>query len=166
VDYTLGIDSQITRTLDNRGQVDSSDIPGVSDEDATQLLRQYVELHDGLGLVFDGRVLRVVAPPVAQPPSPAPAAALSPVDEILRVPVTTSLLDTKPSGGHVPRWWWILPLSLGIVGGLAAWWFTREQNRAVARALLITGIVITVLTIATIGPTRALLKGFSDAMVL
>lgn len=165
MDYTLGIDSQITRTLDNRGQVDSADIPGVADEDAAQLLRHYVELHDGLGLVFDGRVLRV-APVVAAQPSPAPATVLSPVDEILRAPVTTSLLDTKPSGGHVARWWWILPLSLGIIGGLAAWWFTREQNRSVARALLITGIVITVLTVATIGPTRALLKGLSDSMVL
>ena len=86
-----------------------------------------------------------------------PAAPLSPVDQVLQAPVGKSLLDSRPVGGHVAGWWWMLPLSLGVIGGIVAWWFTRDDNRTVARTLLIAGVVVTVLTAVSMGPMRAML---------
>ena len=38
--------------------------------------------------------------------------------------------------------WWLLPIFMGWLGGLIAWLINREDDPHKARAMLITGIVI------------------------
>jgi len=170
-EYTQGIDGQITELLRSRGRVAPANLSGIADEDGPVLLARYLELHsDQSSLSFDGIELRLVLTPVPEKETVSaetevrPAPRPSPVDQVLQAPVGSSLLDTKSSGGHVPRWWWVLPLSIPVVGGPIAWWFTRETNRPVARALFITGLVVTVLTFATMGPAQSMMRGLTTAL--
>jgi hypothetical protein len=163
VDYTPAIDAQIAEILRNRGRVEPWNLAGIDDEDGVALLRQYARVHESEGgLSFEGATLSV-APTDVQGVS-ASAPALSPVDQVLQAPVGASRLDTKPAGARVPTWWWLLPFTFLALGGVIAWWFVRDENRAVARAMLITGIVMTVLTVATIGPTTSLINEMTSAM--
>ncbi|PKQ15542.1 MAG: hypothetical protein CVT67_08985 [Actinobacteria bacterium HGW-Actinobacteria-7] len=169
--YTSGIDSQITELLRSRGHVLPYNLAGIPDEEGIELLQHYLELHpEETTLIFDGSELRLApAAPPAQPQiagvgSRPQASGLSPVDQVLQAPVGKSMLDTKAAGGHVSRWWWTLPLSFLVLGGVIAWWFNRERNPTVAWALLITGIVMTIITVATLGPSSALLKGLVSTM--
>jgi hypothetical protein len=50
----------------------------------------------------------------------------------------------------VPGAWWILPILLGWLGGLIAWAVTRHRDPVMARAMLITGILISVVAIILI----------------
>ncbi|MDP9343339.1 MAG: zinc ribbon domain-containing protein [Actinomycetota bacterium] len=43
--------------------------------------------------------------------------------------------------------WWLLPILAGWLGGLIAWLLTRDADRRVARNMLITGIVVSVIVI-------------------
>ena len=47
--------------------------------------------------------------------------------------------------GLVSRWWWALPILLGFLGGLVAWIVNKDVDPRLARSMLITGFVITVL---------------------
>ncbi len=53
--------------------------------------------------------------------------------------------------------WWLLPIFMGWLGGLIAWLVNREADPRLARAMLITGIAISLgvvaLYAATAGPT-------------
>jgi hypothetical protein len=40
--------------------------------------------------------------------------------------------------------WWLLPILMGWMGGLLAWLLLRDQDPARARAMLVTGILATV----------------------
>lgn len=129
--------------------------------EAAEALQQFAFAHQYERLLrFDGSVLSAVTA-ASRPASPAvavasPVADESPVDIALRN-AGPSALDTKSSAGHVPRWLWILPLSLLAVGGVAAYLIAREQNRTVAKWMLWTGILLTVLTVATIGPSMKMM---------
>jgi len=41
--------------------------------------------------------------------------------------------------------WWVLPILFSALGGIVAWAFTRDRDAHMARAMLMTGIVISVL---------------------
>jgi hypothetical protein len=127
--------------------------------DGTRLIRERprgsVEDRDGLGK--SPTESAEPAPTTAQAASHAPAVGgsseqkhdgeggRSPVDEILAAPAGRTLLDSRPSGGAVSGWLWLLPLGFALPGGLIAWWLVRDTNRSVARAMLVAGVVLTVL---------------------
>lgn len=163
VDYTPAIDAQIAELLRNRGRVETWNLAGIDDEDGVALLRQYARVHESEGgLSLEGATL--IAAPVEADGIAAPPQELSPVDQVLQAPVGASRLDTKPAGARVPAMWWLLPLTFLALGGVVAWWFVRDENRAVARAMLISGIVMTVLTAATISTTASLITEMTAAM--
>jgi uncharacterized membrane protein YvbJ len=39
--------------------------------------------------------------------------------------------------------WWILPILLGLMGGLVAWIVVREADKSKAKSMLVVGIVMT-----------------------
>ncbi|MGQ0668721.1 MAG: zinc ribbon domain-containing protein [Actinomycetota bacterium] len=49
--------------------------------------------------------------------------------------------------------WWLLPIFMGWLGGLIAWLVNKEVDPRTARAMLITGIVISVVLLILILPT-------------
>jgi hypothetical protein len=61
--------------------------------------------------------------------------------------------------GQVHPLWWLAPILAGWLGGLVAWLVNKEVDERVARQMLITGIVISVVSLALIfgvlGGTRA-----------
>ncbi len=54
--------------------------------------------------------------------------------------------------------WWLLPILVGWLGGLIAWLVNRDVDRRVARNMLITGIVVSVIAIVII--TASAPQGF------
>lgn len=48
----------------------------------------------------------------------------------------------KPS-----RWWYLLPLFFGILGGLAGYFLVKDRDKKLAKRLIITGIIIMILHI-------------------
>ena len=58
--------------------------------------------------------------------------------------------------------WWLMPIFMGWLGGLIAWLVVREKDKAKARSLLITGIVISVLWIAVAIAINAAALTFLD----
>ena len=44
--------------------------------------------------------------------------------------------------------WWLLPILVGWLGGLIAWLVNKEIDPPKARAMLITGIVVSLLAFA------------------
>jgi hypothetical protein len=65
------------------------------------------------------------------------------------VNVAVSVAQTQQREA-VPGAWWILPILLGWLGGLIAWAVTRHRDPVMARAMLITGILISVVAIILI----------------
>lgn len=70
---------------------------------------------------------------VAQPLGPAPSAGWSQTAPM-----------SPPSPKPVSGAWWLLPIFMGWIGGLIAWLVNRDADPAKARAMLITGIAISV----------------------
>ncbi|HJS27847.1 MAG TPA: hypothetical protein VJ913_12060 [Actinomycetota bacterium] len=48
--------------------------------------------------------------------------------------------------------WWLLPIFMGWLGGLIAWLVNRDVDPRMARAMLITGIVVSVLLVVFLLP--------------
>lgn len=154
VEYTHAIDAQISEELRRSGRVSPGSIPGLSEEQGAAFLRRYLEIHQAEvplrlaegHLTYDTLPSQPQATPRGSGASTGPAAASprpSPVDQVLSQPVGRSLLDAAPSGGRVSGALWLLPFSLGAVGGLVAWALARETNERVARQMLIVGVVLT-----------------------
>jgi len=53
--------------------------------------------------------------------------------------------DTRSEPRPVSGLWWLLPILFGWLGGLVAWVVTRDRDPRVARSMLITGIVLSVI---------------------
>lgn len=153
MEYSERFEEQISELLRTRSSVAPEQLPGIADDEGARLLEHYARLHGTDGsVVWDGARLRAaVVPDDERPAEPSPhgsgETASSPVDQILAQPVGKSMLDSKPAGGAVPGWMWLLPLTLLLPGGIVAWWMTRETNRTIARLLLATGIVLTLVTV-------------------
>ncbi len=165
--YSPQIESQIAQALRLRGRVAPDSIPGLTDEEGAAFLARFADDHPGQ-VAYEGADLVPVAPlgsvaPVPVTPGPDDAAPkLSPVDQVLASGPGTSLLDTRPSQGKVAGWLWILPLTFLLPGGIIAWFIAKDQNRAVARTMLIVSAALTVLTVVTapaIGPMMGALSG-------
>jgi hypothetical protein len=45
----------------------------------------------------------------------------------------------------VPGWWWLLPIFLGWLGGVIAYFVWKDKNPQTAKNMLVVGIVITVI---------------------
>jgi hypothetical protein len=58
---------------------------------------------------------------------------------------TPALAAAKPGGQVVNPAWWLLPVFLSWVGGLAAWLANKDRNAGVARYMLFTGIGMAVI---------------------
>jgi hypothetical protein len=171
VEYSRRIDDQIAELLYLRSRVVPEQLPGIADEDGALFLEHFAEIHGADGsIVWDGGTLSLVqavaSAPTAQPvvpdqqsPGPhVPRATPSPVDQVLAAPVGASLLDSEPVGEPVPKWMWLLPLTFLFVGGIIAWLLTRNTNRTMARVFLITGIVLTVVTLLTMRMSAGLIR--------
>jgi len=163
MEYSPRIEQLISELLAARGTVAPESLPGIPDEDGAQFLAHYAAVSGGAAS-WDGA--RLSANPGQQADLPArpesaagstpertsvAASTRSPVDEILSAPVGASMLDTKPAGRPVPMWMWLLPLTFLLPGGVVAWWMTRETNRTISWLLLLTGVVMTIITVAS-GP--------------
>jgi uncharacterized membrane protein YeaQ/YmgE (transglycosylase-associated protein family) len=60
-------------------------------------------------------------------------------------PMTTGPGPTaRPEGKPVNGAWWLLPIFLGWIGGLVAWLVLKDVDPDKARAMLITGIAVSV----------------------
>lgn len=59
-----------------------------------------------------------------------------------------SAAPSKPINGA----WWLLPILMGWLGGLIAWLVNKDQDPKTARAMLITGIVISVVVFLLLIP--------------
>lgn len=57
---------------------------------------------------------------------------------------TPSPTSPRPVRRHVSAAWWLLPIFMGWLGGLIAWLVNRDVEPDRARAMLITGIAISV----------------------
>ncbi len=173
MEYSDRMDAQIAELLSSRTRVTPAHLPGVPDEEGAALLKHYAEIHGAdEHVMWDGRRLVRERPaavdaadsgtkpdtpesvtPAASRPQPSPTTSgpkaeesgpkPSPVDEILAASVDKSLLDSAPSG-KVSSWLWLLPFLFALPGGLIAWLIVRDTDRSVARAMLITGAVMTV----------------------
>lgn len=163
MEYSERIDQQIAELLSTRNRVTPAHLPGIPDDEGAALLERYAEVHGTeQHVVWDGtRLVRERA--IAEPPAPSEATASpeqrvasgatsgrqdkpSPVDQVLAAPVEKSLLDSGPSAPVSP-WLWLLPLGLGLPGGLIAWLLVKDTNRGVARAMLVASVVATILFI-------------------
>lgn len=171
-EYTQAVDAQISRLLSLKGRVTPDMIAGFDPTEATGLLKRYVEVHaSDVALVIDDGALTWAS--VASPAAPAPdtsgqpqvAPALSPVDQVVGMERGASLLDTKPAGGKVSGWLWLLPLSFGVLGGAIAWAVAKGTNRQVASALMWAGVAVTVVSaLAFVGMGRAISPQLSAQM--
>jgi len=74
--------------------------------------------------------------------APAPAAPGS-----ARAPLTAGFPRRRVSGA-----WWLLPIFMGWLGGLIAWLVNKDVDPRMARAMLITGIVVSVLLVVFLLP--------------
>jgi len=57
----------------------------------------------------------------------------------------TQAYSSKPTQGKISRWWWLLPIFLGPIGGIIAWLKQRDVDWRKASNLLTLGIVLSVL---------------------
>lgn len=151
LEYTKSIEAQIAEALRLRGRIGVDGIAGIDEEDARRFLVIYHDAHSAEpGLAFDGNtlVLRTeVREPAPQAVSPATDPVRpSPVEQVLAAPQGKSMLDSAVTGPPVSKWFWALPLSLGVLGGVIAWLIVRDTNPRVAKNLLVTGVVVQVLT--------------------
>jgi hypothetical protein len=74
--------------------------------------------------------------------APTPAAPGTP-----RPPLSPGFPRRRVSGA-----WWLLPIFMGWLGGLIAWLVNKDVDPRMARAMLITGIVVSVLLVAFLLP--------------
>ena len=68
---------------------------------------------------------------------------------------TSSVSAAAVTRREVSGAWWLLPIFMGWLGGLIAWLVNKDVDPHRARAMLITGIVVTVVALAvlaTLGP--------------
>lgn len=170
-EYTQAVDAQISRLLGLKGRVTPDMIAGFDPAEAAELLARYVEVHaHEVALVIDDGALTwaSVAPATTFPPAASGqshAPAVSPVDQVIGMERGASLLDTKPAGGKVSGWLWLLPLSFGVIGGVMAWAIAKGTNRQVALALMWAGVAVTVVSgIAFVGMGRAIAPQLSAQM--
>jgi len=89
-------------------------------------------------------------------PVPADPNRPSPVDQILASPPGKSLLDTT-SAEPVPKWMWLLPAVFLLPGAIMGWLLVRGSNRTAGRVMLVVGVILTIATLLTIGPTNDIL---------
>jgi hypothetical protein len=54
----------------------------------------------------------------------------------------TGWAESSPPARRISGAWWLLPILMGWLGGLIAWLVNRDADPKTARAMLITGIVI------------------------
>jgi hypothetical protein len=66
------------------------------------------------------------------------------VEVSLASPVPTRSSSAAPPARRVSGAWWLLPVFMGWLGGLIAYLVTKDADPARARAMLITGIAISV----------------------
>ena len=81
-------------------------------------------------------------PDVVGAPAPAVAGPAQPP------PLTASGFPRRRVSGA----WWLLPIFMGWLGGLIAWLVNRDADPRMARAMLITGIVVSVLLVVFLLP--------------
>lgn len=74
--------------------------------------------------------------------APTPAAAGT-----ARSPIAARFPRRRVSGA-----WWLLPIFMGWLGGLIAWLVNKDVDPRMARAMLITGIVVSVLLVVFLLP--------------
>ena len=55
----------------------------------------------------------------------------------------TGYLISKPAEGKVSKWWWLLPVLLGFIGGLVSWGKYKNTNWRKAMNMLSVGIFFT-----------------------
>lgn len=172
VEYTQAVDAQISRLLSLKGRVTPDMIAGFDPADAAGLLQRYVEVHaHEVALVIDDGTLTWASIESVQSPTPNTygqvqvAPTLSPVDQVVGMERGASLLDTKPAGGKVSGWLWLLPLSFGVIGGVIAWAIAKGTNRQVALALMWAGVAVTIVSgVAFVGMGRAISPQLSAQM--
>ena len=46
------------------------------------------------------------------------------------------------------KWWYIIPIFLGVIGGVVAWFALRSHDRRLAKNCLILGIIFNVIEIS------------------
>ena len=82
--------------------------------------------------------------------SPAPAGAPTPAaaGPGRPPPVTATGFPRRRVSGA----WWLLPIFMGWLGGLIAWLVNKDVDPRMARAMLITGIVVSVLLVVFLVP--------------
>lgn len=158
VEYNRRIDEQIAAVLDRNGRVTCHDLSGLDPAHAAESLRRYVEVHSTeTALEFDGSLLTRRAPVrVARETEPSVHEVLSPVDQVLAAPTSKALLDSAPAGTPVSRSMWLLPLLLGLPGGLIASAVVRDRNERVARQLLMVGVAVQVASLCAAASLRPL----------
>jgi hypothetical protein len=54
---------------------------------------------------------------------------------------------TPGVASRVSPWWWALPILVGWIGGIIAWAVVRDRDRRLARNMLLTGIVLSAVTV-------------------
>jgi hypothetical protein len=96
-------------------------------------------------------------------PPGAPGARPSPVEQILAAPHEKSLLDTARSEEPINGAMWLLPLVLGLIGGVLGFMLVRERSPKAARNLLIVGVVIQLTTTCMLLAMPNVLKTFAPA---
>ncbi|MDZ4170165.1 MAG: hypothetical protein U1E26_11025 [Coriobacteriia bacterium] len=182
VEYSPRIDEQISEELGLRGHIGPDSIPGIAEEDGAALLERYLAVHgEQTPLRIDEGVLMLDvpppsavasesdAPPYSAPVMPAVQPVLSPVDQVLAQPASKSLLDTAASGARVSKAMWLLPLWLGLIGGIIGWAVARDANARVARQLLGFGIAVqvvsTVVGLAMAPMIAPLMSSVTDSVI-
>lgn len=178
VEYGPNIEAQIAERLRLHSSVTVDDIAGLSAEQAAPLLQRYAQIHGAdRSMSFDGRTLTLTERPDATPgsgpadwgPVPLGAAIPSPVDQVLASGGGRSALDTRRSES-VSKAMWLLPVALGLLGGVVAWFVTRDESPRTARSLLVTGVVVQVVTMVlpllmlpSLAPVMSMLGGGGSA---
>jgi hypothetical protein len=76
------------------------------------------------------------------------ALGTAPIPSPMAAAATIPPPSTRPAVGRPTHpAWWLLPILMGWMGGLLAWLLLRDQDAGRARAMLVTGIVATVVWI-------------------
>lgn len=169
-DLDARTDSFISMVLSVNSRVRTSDLSAVPEPDRAALLQAYAQAHSGSQqLHFDGELLTagVPAPPAAygapmpmpdaiaaanaspaadQPvapdaaPSGEAASSVGPAEAVAENDVAQKA--ARPARGLA--WaYWLLPILLTWVGGLIAWAVVKRDSPKKARAMLVTGLLLT-----------------------
>lgn len=60
----------------------------------------------------------------------------------------SSYLHNKPVNGRASNWWWLIPVILGLLGGIISWFKFKNLNWRQARNMLTAGILLTFIFIS------------------